>query len=284
MSELPVRGEAVRALALPLPPARMALVRGGRLLKRWRFVAVFAPELAVCAATVRVGPAAQRFWAVAEPGGRLTAHTAMAGRGGPELAPGRLAIDARGHGVRAELSLDEAAGPEPVELVAPSGARAYAWTRKQAGVAARGWVEVGGRRVEVDGAAAIDVSAGYHHYRTAWRWSTGAGRTGDGRAVAWNLVEGVNDDPHVSERTVWVDGAAREVGPVAFARDLSSIRFTSGEELRLADRWATRDHVTNLLVVKSHHVMPFGAFEGELPGGLRLAEARGAMERHVARW
>jgi hypothetical protein len=31
-------------------------------------------------------------------------------------------------------------------------------------------------------------------------------------------------------------------------------------------------------------VQPFGAFSGELPGGIELAGARGVMERHFARW
>ncbi len=70
-NSLPARGEAVRELGLALPPARMRLMRGGRTLKRWRYVGVYAPELMLCAAEALVGPLGQRFWAVVEPDGRL---------------------------------------------------------------------------------------------------------------------------------------------------------------------------------------------------------------------
>ena len=56
-----------------------------------------------------------------------------------------------------------------------------------------------------------------------WHWCAGVGTSVDGRALAWNLVEGVNDPPTGSERTVWVDGVPQEAEPVAFAEDLASV-------------------------------------------------------------
>ena len=41
-------------------PARHGL----RALKAWRYVGVYGPELMICMASVRVGPARQAFWAV----------------------------------------------------------------------------------------------------------------------------------------------------------------------------------------------------------------------------
>jgi len=65
---LPVRIDPARPGALPpgvvVPPARMALVRGGRPLKRWRYVAAFSDAFMLCAAVVRIGPVRQEFWAV----------------------------------------------------------------------------------------------------------------------------------------------------------------------------------------------------------------------------
>ena len=46
----------------------MRLMRGGRPLKRWRYVGVFGEELMACAALVQVGPARQAFWALYERG------------------------------------------------------------------------------------------------------------------------------------------------------------------------------------------------------------------------
>ena len=36
--------------------------------------------------------------------------------------------------------------------------------------------------------------------------------------------------------------------------------------------------------MRSSYAQPFGTFTGELPGGLRLAEGFGVMERHDVHW
>ena len=82
-----------------------------------------------------------------------------------------------------------------------------------------GTVTVGPTRHDIDGPFGfVDDSAGYHDRHTAWRWSAGVGTSADGRAVAWNLVDGIHDDPRASERTLWVDGEPREIGPNAVRR------------------------------------------------------------------
>jgi hypothetical protein len=271
MTSLPARGAAVRRLDLPLPPRRMPLVRGGRPLKRWRYVGVFGPELMLCVGDARVGGIPHRWWAVALPGGTLHERTTTA-RGGVMLRPGRVSVQAAGAAI--ELELEE--GDGDVEVVSPHG-RSYIWTRKQV-VPARGTVELRDRLLEVDGAAFVDDSAGYHARRTSWRWSAGLGRGPAGERLAWNLVTGVHDHPSASERTVWVDGEPREVGPVEFAPDLSAVG-------RLAFReWCTREEHTNRLLFRNDYRQPFGEFTGELAAGLRLAAGWGVMERHDARW
>ena len=164
-----------------------------------------------------------------------------------------------------------------MEVASPSG-RQYIWTRKQGGVAARGTAVVDGREIAIDAEAVVDESAGYHERRTWWRWSAGVGRGESGERVAWNLVTGVHDAPEASERTVWVDGAPREVGPVEFADDLSAVG-----DLRFSE-WSRREANTNLLLFRNRYVQPFGVFSGELPGGPRLAEGYGVMEEHDVRW
>ncbi|HEY8865824.1 MAG TPA: DUF2804 family protein, partial [Solirubrobacteraceae bacterium] len=139
------------------------------------------------------------------------------------------------------------------------------------------------REVAIDARAFIDDSAGYHDRHTAWRWSAGLGTATDGRALAWNLVDGIHDSPRDSERTVWVDGAPAEVGPVQFATDLSAVAFAEGGALRCAAE-ATRAREDNLLLFRSSYEQPFGSFGGELPGGITLAEGYGVMERHDVVW
>lgn len=269
---LPARGPAVRELGLPLPPERMPRWQGLRPLKRWRYVGVYGPELQLCVGDARIGPAPVRWWALARPGAPL-----LEGRRGIELAPG--AVRVRDAAVQIDVELDER---EPVETATAYG-RTFAWTAKQADVPARGTVRVDGREVGVEGRGVVDVSAGYHPRHTAWRWSAGVGRLEDGRSAGWNLVTGIHDSPEASERTVWIDGAPEEAGPVEFGDGLDGIRFADGTALRFTE-WSERRDDTNLLVMRSRYRQPFGTFAGELPGGLRLAEGYGVMEEHDVRW
>ncbi|MFN2616074.1 MAG: hypothetical protein ABR581_02995 [Thermoleophilaceae bacterium] len=271
MQALPVRGPKVRELGLPLPPGRMPLLLGGRPLKRWRWVGVFSPELTLCAGDARVGPFAQRWWALAGPDGTLRTRTTASGED-VELSPGHMRV--RSGAVRIELELEETRG---IEVVSPSGRR-WIWTRKQGDVRARGVVAVDGNERRLDCRAVIDDSAGYHERHTSWRWSCGVGRDGGGRRLAWNLVAGIHDGRDASERTVWLDGEPREIGPVEFADDLSRVAG-----LRF-DEWCAREERTNRLLFRSRYRQPFGTFRGELPGGIPIAEGLGVMEEHDVRW
>ena len=245
----------------------MRAISAGRPLKRWRYVGVFGPALMLCAGDARIAGIRRRWWAVAEPDGTMREGTA-----GVRLERGRALVE--DGGVRIDLSLEEADG---VETASPAG-RSFIWTRKQGGIRASGSVAVDGREWPLDAEAIVDESAGYHDRRTAWRWSAGVGRGERGERLAWNLVEGIHDSAEASERTVWVDGEPREVGPVRFADDLSAVG-----DLRFTE-WCAREDHTNLLVFRSDYRQPFGEFAGELPGGLRLAEGHGVMEEHEVRW
>jgi hypothetical protein len=247
--------------------------RGGRPLKAWRYVGVFAEEAMVSAAHVRIGPLHQCFWAVWDRRtGRLHDRTILRSSSVVSLLPGRLRI-ADGD-VEVDIAVEEGPG---VETVCPQGAQ-YAWTRKQAGAPASGSVRIGETAMPLLGRAVIDDSAGYHARHTAWRWSAGVGVSRDGAEVGWNLVEGINDPPRASERTVWVDGVAHEADPVSFAADLSRVG-----DLRFSAE-ATRARRDNVLLLRSDYEQPFGTFTGTLPGGIELAGGLGVMERHDVRW
>lgn len=148
---------------------------------------------------------------------------------------------------------------------------------------AHGEVVLDGVAHAVDACAVVDDSAGYHARHTAWRWSAGVGRCEDGRAAAWNLVEGINDPLRGSERTVWIDGVPVETAPAAFAADLSAVTTADGGELRFAAE-AVRERNENMLLVRSSYRQPFGTFSGALPGAIPLAEGYGVMEQHTAAW
>ena len=177
------RGPAPERPSLPLPPDRMPLMRGGRPLKRWRYVGAYGPELMLCATSGRIGVIPFAWWAVWD---------------GERLHEGRRGL---------ELEVSEGA---EIEVVSPHG-RQYIWTRKRV-ARVRGSFE--GKEFDLPGI--VDESAGYHARHTAWRWSAGVGTLASGEPVAWNLVDGVHDAPEASERTVWVAGEPHEVPPAAF--------------------------------------------------------------------
>jgi hypothetical protein len=197
------------------------------------------------------------------------------GAGGVEVSPAGLRV--HGRAVRMELSFGTA---EAVELTSPHGGREI-WTRKQAGVPVRGWVEVHGERRDVALRGVIDESRGRHARHTSWRWSAGVGTSASGAAVAWNLVDGLHDGAERSERAVWVDGEPHAVEPVAF--DGLAAVHGAGWRLGFAAE-ATRARRENLVLVASDYEAPFGAFSGTLPVAGALREGWGVMERHEATW
>jgi hypothetical protein len=239
----------------------MPLVRGGRPLKRWRWVGAFGPGGMACAARASIAGAPVSWWAVWD-GERL--HERMHRHAGPvRMAPGHV----RCTGL--ELTFQEGEG---VEVVSPHGAQ-HIWTRKQAGMPMRGTLL--GRPFE--GRGFVDDTAGYHARETAWFWSAGVGVAESGVPVAWNLVDGVHDGLQASERTVWVDGKPHEVGALPFARDLSAVGDLRCEPV------AVRTHKERLLLLSSEYEMPFGRFSGSLPHAGPLS-GWGVMERHRVRW
>src|SRR5882757_4619892 len=247
---IPWRGPGDGRPDLPLPPGPMPLRRDGNLRKRWRYVGFYGEALMLCAARAAVGPTGQAFWVLWDrEQGRELAHTTLRPGSREVVLDGpRLLIDAPG--LHADLRLGEA---EPIESICAGGS-GWGWTRKRAGVPIEGTVEVPGRRLTVEGFGVDDESAGYQARHTSWRWSAGVGTAADGRAVAWNLVEGINDPAEKSERAIWVDGT-----PLAFAGG------------------AERSRDDNFLLIRSTYRHRFGTFTGALDG-LDLAEGRGVME------
>jgi Protein of unknown function (DUF2804) len=255
----------------------MPLRSAGQTRKRWRYVGVYGEELMLCAARAQVGPLSQTFWVLWDRGaGEQLSHTALRpGTNEVRMDGPTVEIDARG--LRATLTLGQAA---PIETICPSGS-GWGWTRKRAGVPVAASIEVPGRRWELNALGVDDESAGYHRRQTSWHWSAGIGTAADGRALAWNLVEGINDPPSASERAVWVDGEPHEPAPVSFD-GLAAIEFGGGDRLEFNGE-SERARDENFILVRSRYRHRFGSFGGALDG-IELASGLGVMEQHDARW
>lgn len=257
--------------------ASLPLFEQRQMRKRWRYIGLFAEEVMLCAARAEVGPLTQSFWVLLDrESGRQWSHTALLpGSKEVTMEGPRLEID--GPGLRASLTLGEVT---PIEVTCPSG-RAVAWTRKRVGMPIEGSVEVPGRRWDVAGRGVDDESAGHHQRHTSWLWSAGVGNAADGRAVAWNLVTGINDPPQGSERAIWIDGEPHEPPPVSFDAP-DEIGFGDGASLRFAGS-SEHTHDDNYLLIRSRYRHRFGSFKGSL-GGIELGEGLGVMEEHDALW
>ena len=298
LEALPWREPAGERPELPLPPGSMPMRFAGTWRKRWRYVGAFGERVMLCAASVRIGPLGQTFWAVLDrESGEVIEHTKqlLPGQRGEvwtERGGGHEAweLGSGGDGLRTKIDARDATGKLSfaecgawAETVCPNGADGYVWTRKRPS-----WIELdldlGERgRIRESLRGIEDESAGYHPRHTVWNWSAGVGTGADGRHVAWNLVEGVNDPASGSERAIWVDGeeVAREPGPVSFD-GLDAVEFPGGARLGF-DADAERRAEENRVVVKYSYRQPFGRFSGSLDG-IDLAEGIGVMEHQDALW
>jgi hypothetical protein len=221
-----------------------------------------------CFGVVRIGGLPQAFWAVLD-GAALRERTRFR-TGAVELRDGIVRVRDV-----ADLVVEPAG--EAIEVISRHGAQQI-WTRK---TPARVRGTLAGRTVDLP--ALVDDSAGYHARVTEWEWAAGAGLSSDGRDVRWNLATGIHDGAMGSERRVWVEGVAHEVGPVTFSAALDAVRFAEGGALHFAAR-AERARRDELLLFASDYRQPFGTVTGTLPGGIELASGAGVMERHRARW
>jgi hypothetical protein len=274
---LPYRGDGSdRPRHIPLPPQSLPLLWQWRLRKQWRYISFWSSEFLICVAGIEVGPVRQEFWGVWDRQGKQLWEKTRLYPKAVKMRPNGVQVQEKE--VAIDLDFTENSG---FEVVTPVG-HAYTWTRKQL-LPTTGTVRLGGKTHTLNGTMLIDDNAGYHPRHTRWQWSGGAGKATTGEEIGWIVIVGLNDDPQVSEQTVWVNGVPRQVGPVQFADDLSSLSFSEGTHLTFTQE-AVRQRNDNLLLVRSAYAQPFGSFHGTLPGGLEIAEAYGVMEWHDAVW
>jgi hypothetical protein len=281
VARLPWRGSPAERPPLRVPPEGMPLLMRRRLRKRWRWVGAFDERLMAFAAVVSIGPAGVAFWGVWDRERReLHERTrrALPWRR-PEVSMDEARTEVRAPGAELDFTLGDG---EAVECLCPNSEGGYTWTRKLAGVTASGEARIGGRTIRLDGLGVADDSAGYHPRHTVWKWSAGVGTARDGRTVGWNLVSGINDPPSSSERTVWLDGAPSEPGPVSF-EGLEAVRFADGSRLEFTAETERVHHERLPLIARSDYRAPLGRFTGRLEG-VELAEGLGVMESHDVVW
>ena len=274
----PYRGDGSdRPTGVPLPPEHLPLLRSGQLRKSWHYVSFWSRELSFCAAQVKVGPLKQEYWGVWDRAAgqfRQASHNCGSRL---QLQSNRVRV-ADGE-VQIDVTFDN---PVSFEVYRPAG-RAYIWSHKDYSRSAKGRVRYGDASREVAGVMFVDVNTGYHERHTKWRWAAGAGTDQQGRLIAFNAITGLFDTPTNSERTIWIENEAQEVGPNRFADDLSSVSFAEGGTLTFHPEQLIENH-DNYLLIRSDYFHWFGTYSGTMPNGIELREAYGVRELHDAVW
>lgn len=273
----PYRGSGIDRPTVPLPPDYLSLFRAGQLRKRWHYVSFWSRELSFCAARVSVGPLRQEYWAIWDRAAQEFRERSHMFKRYVLIQPNRLQVN------DSDVAIDVTyQSCSSFEVYRPAQ-RAYIWSHKDYCRQAHGTVRYGSTTRAVTGVVFVDINTGYHERHTHWRWAAAAGSDQHGRLVAFNAITGLFDTPANSERTTWIEGDAREIGPNTFSEDLLTVGFAEGGTLRFK-REALLEHHDNFLVIRSDYFHWFGTYSGMLPGGIELHEAFGVFERHDALW
>ena len=273
----PYRGSGADRPRVPVPPERMPLFRACQLRKRWHYVAFWSRELSLCAARASVGPLQQEYWGIWDRAAKEFRERSHLFTRRISIEPNRLRVS--DGNVEIDVAFHSCSAFEVYQPVH----RAYTWSRKDFCRQAQGTVRCGGTTRAVSGVVLVDINAGYHARHTEWRWGAGAGVDQHGRLIGFNAVIGVFDTPVNSERTIWIEGHAKEVGPNTFSEDILTLGFAEGGTLRFK-REALLEKHDNFLVIRSDYFHWFGTYSGTLPGGIELQEGFGVWEHHDALW
>lgn len=117
-------------------------------------------------------------------------------------------LDVRAKRLAARIEVVEPAGHESMGVVVPWNDRTFQYTRKDAGLHARGWVEVDGVRHDLPEQrtwAALDHGRGRWPFHVVWNWGAGYGIT-DGHEIGIQLGAKWTDGTPSTENALRIDG------------------------------------------------------------------------------
>ncbi len=287
--------------------------------KRWLYTLVATPQHLCAVAVVHLGYAATAFVVVVDrrtrsmlydrsfftlprfvrvegcledgcdvhfraPGARISFHRPKGS------AQGTLAADAGTLSLRA--TIDAAGCALPISIVAPVPDGVVNATEKRVLMPARGALIVGSTTERFDdGIAGMDFTYGLLARHTQWCWAMAMGKTTDGRAIAFNLVDGFNEG---RECAIWLDGrmVPTESAIFTFDRDhvLSPWHLSTPDgrvDVNFEADALHAEHL-NLGLIRSRFAQPFGTFSGKLsvPGqpAAVIERVPGVVESQDVHW
>lgn len=172
-------------------------------------------------------------------------------------------------GVRLDILAELPPGHERLAVVVPWSERRFQYTVKDVARPARGWVETGGVRQEVQAEeswAVLDHGRGRWPYDVHWNWGAGSGRNAEsviGLQVGGTWTAGSG----VSENAVVVDGRLHKIhGELSWEYDISRWRTpwrVSGGGLdAMFTPFYNKRSRTNLGILASRTDQCFGYWSG----------------------
>lgn len=291
--------------------------------KRWVYLLAASDEAMVAAAVVQAGWFAAGFaWVLDRSRGEFVFDRSVAGLPGlnarVDERPGAgaratfsgsgLDIEVRGSsggfewtmsdrgGLRAAIALSNSDAPAPLVLVTPVAGPGIRVTQKSGGLAASGYVRLGGRTLGLDGGTGgVDTTHGLLARETGWRWAFGTGRLPGGAPIAFNLAAGFGGVPagDSGENALFLGAGPVRLPPVTFAFDRRHPRspwlVTAADgsvDLAFAPVAVHRE-VKNLLVLRTRFAQFSGIFTGSVRtvhGTVEVAGIPGVVEDHWAVW
>lgn len=124
-----------------------------------------------------------------------------------------------GHNIRAELTFTSAPSDEHFSLCVPLPDGRWNYTHKFGAFAVTGHVEVGGRRLPMQGGfGTMDFTKMYALRHAIWRWIALCGRSKQGAVVGVNLVD-PTPPASFSENCAWIDGKRHPLEHVTLSVD-----------------------------------------------------------------
>ncbi|MDZ4044478.1 MAG: DUF2804 domain-containing protein [Rhodoglobus sp.] len=200
--------------------------------KRWEYWAVVSPThlLAVTVASIDFA-AVSEVWVFDRSTGREVGRSAIRPFGAgvvlpPSLGDGNASARASGlsidvieseggtlllaeiEGARFEVNAALPVGHERLGVVVPWSDRRFQYTVKDVARPATGWVEVAGRRTDLDADdtwAVLDHGRGKWPYDVRWNWGAGSGRS-KGRVIGVQIGAKWTDGTGSTENALVVDG------------------------------------------------------------------------------
>lgn len=293
--------------------------RGLQLLrhKRWRYVALATDEVFCGIALVHLGWASSAFAYVFEwdsqrelhafsleglpqaarlSGAPFTAADCRFGFAGKrisfrDLGQERYLLQVSSGELQLEAELD-ASQAAPALLAVGTvqhGARAHVHaTQKSAAWGLRGLLQLGARKIRLDGGvASLDYSCGLLARETSWRWASA-----HAPGIGFNLQQGYFG---AQENALWLDGRLYPLAAAHFQFDPAKPH--AGWEMHTEDGLlqlhftpaGVRAQNKNLGFAASRYLQPVGHFSGQVrpwPGApwRSVQQLAGVTEDHFSRW